>query len=105
MTQVPYIRSQTGRIVIVAIDHHLYLFVDAQWYIFNNPSNPHKSAQIQTVDYDPSDTPEMLSNRLGIPVIEPRITRLSALFNEILSTYIATEELREQYRQKWQQHL
>lgn len=106
MTEAPYARNEAGTIAVVAQHHHLYIFTQGGCYIIDDPSNPALRNTPPTVPFSLRDTPAEVRERLGLQprdhFTDMKLVRLSALFNEVLATYIATEELREQFRQKWE---
>ena len=105
MTEAPYARNEAGTIAVVAQHHHLYIFTQVACYIIDDPSDPALRNTPPTVPFSIRDTPAEIRERLGMKSAEHffdmKFAQYSALFNEVLTTYIATEELREQFRQKW----
>lgn len=105
MREAPYARNEAGTIAVVAYDHRLYIFTTQTCCIIDDPSSPALRNTPPTVPFSLRDTPDEIRQRLNMKprdhFTEMKFVRLSALFNEVLTTYIATEELREQFRQKW----
>ena len=105
MTEAPYARNEAGTIAIVAQHHHLYIFTQGACYIIDDPSNPALRNTPPTVPFSLRDTPAEVRERLGLqpkdPAADINLVQHYALFDQILTTYIATSELRDHFRQKW----
>ena len=97
--QYPYDINATHTVAVVAWHHHLIIIVGNQTYLLNNPVDPPPGITLPTVTVSGTDTPDGLRKRLNI--LHGPITPEYRLFNQMLNTYIATEALREEWREKW----
>ena len=97
--QYPYDINATHTVAVVAWHHHLIIIVGNQTYLLNNPADPPPGITPPTVAVSSADTPDDLRKRLNI--LHGPITPEYRLFNQMLNTYIATEALREEWREKW----